>query len=117
MKQFKVPNEYASDSFLTDDHLSLSAKGFLMLDFLGYFDNPYDATKFCNDDFVEVENIIHELRKELKKYKMFKESWYTFGDKEPIGTHKMETGKIDIVKRQVLKELYFMILDIVVQVL
>lgn len=66
MKQFKVPNEYASDSFLTDDHLSLSAKGYLMLDFLGYFDDPYDATKFCNDDFVEVENIIHELRR--KKY-------------------------------------------------
>lgn len=41
----------------------------------------------------DLYNDLYELRKELKKYKMFKESWYTFGDKEPIGTHKMENWK------------------------
>lgn len=66
MKQFKVPGEYASDSFLTDNHLSLSAKGYLILNFLGYFDNPYDVDKYCDDHIVDIEDTIRELRR--KKY-------------------------------------------------
>ena len=33
------------------------------------------------------------LKKELKKYHNLKESWFVFGDKEPIGTHKMNNYK------------------------
>lgn len=37
----------------------------------------------------DLYNELKEFKSQLKKYKTSHETWFVFGDKNPIGTHKM----------------------------
>ena len=46
-----------------------------------------------------------EFKKQLKKYKSYRETWFVFGDKNPISTHKMTDWKNRYCKKAGLKQI------------
>ena len=48
---------------------------------------------------------LREFKKQLKKYKSYRETWFVFGDKNPISTHKMTDWKNRYCKKAGLKQI------------
>ncbi len=46
-----------------------------------------------------------EFKRQLKKYKSYRDTWYVFGDKEPIHQHKMTDWKNKYCKKAGLKQI------------
>ena len=46
-----------------------------------------------------------EFKRQLKKYKAYRDTWFVFGDKNPIGTHKMNNWKNAYCKKAGIKQI------------
>jgi integrase len=46
-----------------------------------------------------------EFKRQLKKYKSYRDTWFVFGDKNPIGTHKMNNWKNSYCKKAGIKQI------------
>lgn len=46
-----------------------------------------------------------EFKRQFKKYKTYRETWFVFGDRNPIGTHKMNNWKNAYCKKVGIKQI------------
>lgn len=46
-----------------------------------------------------------EFKRQFKKYKTYRETWFVFGDRNPIGTHKMNNWKNAYCKKAGIKQI------------
>ena len=46
-----------------------------------------------------------EFKRQLVKYKSYRDTWFVFGDKNPIGTHKMNNWKNAYCKKAGIKQI------------
>lgn len=109
MGNFKVYRAF--DEFLKDPNISLRAKGFLTMVLTNNDKDWYICACKTNTSHRVVpipEDLYEELtefKRQLKKYKTYRDTWFVFGDKNPIGTHKMNNWKNAYCKKAGIKQI------------
>lgn len=53
----------------------------------------------------DLYNELSEFKRQLKRFKTYRDSWFVFGGKEPIGTHKMNNWKNAYCKKAGIKQI------------